>query len=80
MDLLFGFIIGFLIALLLIKKPLEFTVHHTTETITSKQDWIDMSKIEEEMLQNVDGKDAQYENFYKILEDSKNIMGGSDRR
>lgn len=79
MEYIIGIIVGVLFTYVLFKKPIEITVHHTYENVVSPENMINMEEIEEKMLKDDPKNDTLYSEFDKFLEQSREIMGGSDR-
>ena len=77
-NLLF-FVIGFVLAIILMGKPIKIDLHHTYKTEYSELPDVDMSTLEEKMLKEDPKVDQLYENFDKTLQEVNEIMGGSDR-
>ena len=77
-NLLF-FVIGFVLAIVLMEKPIKIDLHHTYKTEYSELPDVDMSALEEKMLKEDPKVDRLYEDFDKTLQEVNEIMGGSDR-
>lgn len=79
MENFFYFIIGALIAYLILQRPLKISIHHTYETLTPA---LDIDKLEDDMLKPDVKRDKMYEdeqNIDDILKEVNDVMGGSDR-
>ena len=79
MDNLMFFIVGFLFAVCLTKKPVKIQVHHKHETLIPDIPEEKMPKMHEVMEQHDAQEDNAYEEMGKILENVNEIFGGSDR-
>lgn len=77
-NLLF-FAIGFILAVVLMERPVKIDLHHTYKTEYSSLPDVDMSELEEKMLKEDPKTDQLYEDFNRTLQEVNEIMGGSDR-
>lgn len=79
MDNLLFFVLGFILALVLIKKPLEFVVHHKNENIIPNIPDEKMPKMSDIDKDNDPEEDKVYEDMGKIMDNVTEIFSGSDR-
>ena len=79
MDNLICFLSGFLICYLLIKKPLEITIHHTNKNIVEQIPEDVMPKMSEALKENDAEEDKTYKEMGTLISNVQEIFGGSDR-
>lgn len=80
MDNLIFFCLGFVLALLLVKKPLQFVIHHKTENIIPTIPDLIMPKMSEVVKEKDIEEDKTYEEMGQLLGNVQEIFGGSDRK
>ena len=79
MEYIIGIILGALLVYVFVKKPLEITVNHTYKTVIPDEKDLNMDEMEEKMFKPDEKRDKLYDEYDKFLEESREIMGGSDR-
>jgi len=79
MDNLIFFVLGFLIAVVLIDKPLQFVIHKKNENIVPQVPDEIIPKMSEVIKENDVEEDKVYEEMGKIMDNVTEIFGGSDR-
>lgn len=79
MELLAGFIIGVLLALLLVKHPIVITIKHVEETTTIPISDEKLRELEKQMFKQDPDLDKLYGGLGVDTKEIADIMGGSDR-
>lgn len=79
MGYLVFFVMGFLICLVLLHKPLKFDIHHTYENVISAKTEEELEQLQEKMLKDDPKNDKLYEEIDNLTTEINDIMGGSDR-
>ncbi len=79
MDNLIFFVLGFVLALILVKKPLQFVVHHKNENIIPVVPDVVMPKMADVINEPASTEDKVYEEMGKVMDNVQEIFGGSDR-
>lgn len=79
MENLIFFITGMLLSYLILRRPLQITIHHKNENVVNPVTAAQMEAFEEAMLKEDPKKDKMYEDFEQAMSEIGNIMGGSDR-
>lgn len=78
MIYLLFFVIGFLLASTLTRKPIQIKIHRINEDVKPASD-INLDELEAKMLKADPKKDAMYQDLDTVLTQVNDIMGGSDR-
>lgn len=79
MDYIIGLVLGVLVMLVLFKKPLEITIHHTYKNEIEPISDSKLAELEQEMLKEDPKMDNQYMDLGEFLVETRNVMEGSDR-
>ena len=79
MDNLIFFVLGFVLALVLVKRPLQFVVHHKNENIIQPIPEEVIPKMSDIVKDKDPEEDRTYEEMGKIMDNVTEIFGGSDR-
>ena len=82
MENLLFFIVGGLLTLIFTKKPFQITIEHIHNYVKEQEPLIDMEALEEQMLKKDPAKDQEYQDLEEmntVLQEVKELMGGSDR-
>lgn len=79
MEYLVFFGMGFLICMVLLRRPLKFDVHHTYENVISAKTEKELEELQEKMLKDDPKNDKLYEEIDNFTTEINDIMGGSDR-
>lgn len=78
-NIILSFVLGFLIAFLLTRKPLQFVIHHKNENIYPDIPEESIPKMSEIDKQKDPEEDKTYEEMGKLMDNVQEIFGGSDR-
>lgn len=82
MENLLFFIVGFLLTLIFTKRPFQIKIEHVHNYVKEQEPLIDMEALEEQMLKKDPAKDQEYQDLEEmstVLQEVKELMGGSDR-
>ena len=79
MELLAGFIIGLLLALLLVRHPIVITIKHVEETNEIPISDEKLRDLEQQMFKQDPNLDKLYNELGVDTQEIADIMGGSDR-
>lgn len=79
MENLLFLVIGFCLALIFTKQPVQIKVHYKHETVPNTDPLVDTEILEEKMLKDDPKRDDLYSKLDEALVEVNEIMGGSDR-
>lgn len=82
MESLLFFIVGSLLTLIFTKRPLQIKIEHVHNYVKEQEPLIDMEALEKQMLKKDPAKDQEYQDLEEmntVLQEVKELMGGSDR-
>ena len=72
-------LLGFMLALAFIRKPVQIKIHHIYENVEPEEDAYDLTDLEQEMLKEDPKEEELYKNLDNVLLEVNDVMGGSDR-
>ena len=74
-----GLVLGFIIAIVIVSKPIQFVIHHKNENIIPVIPDSDIPKLSDVDKKVDPEEDKTYEEMGKIMDNVTEIFGGSDR-
>lgn len=79
-NYILSFVLGLIIALLLVKKPIQFVIHHKNENIYPPIPEETIPKMSDVVANKDPEEDQTYEEMGKLMDNVTEIFGGSDRK